>query len=90
MAKKTGRIERYVLKPEQAERIAAEIIEDICGRGVLGDVWWREVQPGDKEAMKAAWAQIIRKYVNHFGRLATAPRPKLTMAEAKEILTSVN
>jgi len=86
MASKNDRINRYVLKTEEAEVIASLIIDDLKSRGVLGEIWEEELLLRTQKEIEMHWAKIIRQQTNRFGRAAENPRPALTVKEAKEII----
>ena len=72
----SDRIQRYVLKPEEADQIVDALARDLASRGMIGDVWFREVLAQEKEEIKGAWAKIIRRMTNKFGRQAQEPRKR--------------
>lgn len=78
------RITRFVLKQEEAEAIAEELITDLKRQGLLGVVWWREVLPQTKEEIKQRWARIIQRRCNKFAR-----KPQWQDAVSPEVIKKI-
>lgn len=57
----------FTLSMEQAEELCADLLADLGQRGVIGEVW-ADIPEMMQLEIRATWAQLLRKRVNHWVR----------------------
>lgn len=65
---------RFTIRMEHAEEIVEALIADLRSRGMIGEIWDKEVLLVTKEEIKQKWASIVKRKCNKFGRLPQRER----------------